>query len=133
MKIISAKGQNYLLPGLLNPFQQELYIHLIDWKWEHITREPGSVRGQAYDAILPESYADQFPTLYPSIVHALKAHLQHFPFRIHKYFNHMASSQAANLNLFLPVLQPQTPAPSSPTSNRTLRVSPSPNWIAAIA
>jgi len=29
------------LPGSLNPFQQKLYIHLINWKWRHITREPG--------------------------------------------------------------------------------------------
>lgn len=104
MKIIQVNGQEYRLPNLLNPFQQEIYIHLIHWKWEYITREPGSVRGQAYDAILPERYADQFPMLYPVIIPMLKKHLQTFPFRIHTYFNHMASSQAANLNLFLPLL-----------------------------
>lgn len=104
MKIVAFDGQEYRLPGLLNPFQQEMYIHLINWKWVHITREPGNVRGGSYDAILPERYADQFPILYPTILPALKSHLQNFPFRIHTYFNHMASSQAANLNLFLPIL-----------------------------
>jgi hypothetical protein len=35
---------------------------------------------------------------------ALQEHLLKYPFRIHTYFYHMASSQAANINLFLPVL-----------------------------
>ena len=105
MKTLTVKGQNYRLPNSLNAFQQELYIHLIDWKWEYITREAGTARGNFYDAVLPESYADQFPMLYPEIVPDFKAHLEKFPFRIHTFFNHMASSQAANLNLFLPVLR----------------------------
>jgi hypothetical protein len=105
MKVIEQNGQDYHLPNSLNTFQQSLYIHLIDWKWAHITREAGINRDTPYDAILPEQYADQYPMLYPDIIPVLKEHLQKFPFRIHKYFNHMASSQAANLNLFLPVLR----------------------------
>jgi hypothetical protein len=62
-------------------------------------------RGSVYDAILPPELADQFPMLYPSILPAVKEHLQKYPFRIHKYFNHVASSQAANINLFLPILR----------------------------
>lgn len=81
-----------------------MYPHLIEWKWKHITTEPGTALGHDYDAILPDSYADKFPMLYPPIVAAVKTHQQDFGFRTHKYFNHMASSQAANLNLFLPVL-----------------------------
>jgi hypothetical protein len=104
MKIFTVNGQDYRLPNSPNAFQKELYIHLINWKWEHITKEPGIDRGLEYDAILPESYADEFPMLYPDIVDSLKDHIEKFPFRIHKYFNHMASSQAANINLFLPVL-----------------------------
>ena len=42
--------------------------------------------------------------LYPAVRQRLHEHLARFPFRIHKYFNHMASSQTANFNLFLPVL-----------------------------
>ena len=104
MKVVTIAGNDYKLPNSLNTFQQEMYVHLIDWKWKNITREPGMDRGIAYDAILPDSYADQYPMLYPGIVSALKRHLQKYPFRIHKYFKHMASSQAANLNLFLPIL-----------------------------
>ena len=105
MKTITIDGQDYRLPSELNLFQQDLYVHLINWKWAHITREPGINLGTPYDAILPEQYADQIPVIFPEIVPVLKEHLQKFPFRIHKYFNHMASSQAANINLFLPVLR----------------------------
>ncbi len=104
MKVFAIDGQDYRLPGMLNPFQQEMYIHLINWKWEHVTREPGTDRGAVYDAVIPKPCAGWLPMLYPSIVPALRGHLQKYPFRIHKYFNHVASSQAANLNLFLPVL-----------------------------
>ncbi len=105
MKEFLINGQSYRLPERLNPFQQEMYVHLIDWKWAHITRQPGIDRGVIYDAVLPAKYAGQFPILYPGIVNTFKEHLQKYPFRIHLYFNHMASSQAANLNLFLPILQ----------------------------
>lgn len=105
MKIFSVNGKEYRLSGGLNPFQQEMQVHLIDWKWEHITHEPGMARGNMYDAILPEKFADQLPILYPNIVPMLREHLKIHPFRIHIFFNHMASSQAANINLFLPILQ----------------------------
>jgi hypothetical protein len=104
MKVIQIDGKEYHLSSPLNTFQQEMYVHLIDWKWAHITREPGFFRGKPHDAILPEAYAGQFPVLYPGIVDAVKRHLEKFPFRLQLYFNHMASSQAANLNLFLPIL-----------------------------
>ena len=104
MKTYTVDGQDYRLPGELNDFQLKMYVHLINWKWANITKEPGMDRGYEYDAILPDIYADQFPMLYPEIVSAVKVHHAKFPFRIHKYFNHMASSQAANINLFLPVL-----------------------------
>ncbi len=105
MKVFTVGGQDYRLPDILNPFQRELYIHLINWKWEHVTREPGIDRGSVYDTFIPEECADQLPMLYPGIVPVLEEHLQKYPFRIHKYFNHVASSQAANLNLFLPILR----------------------------
>lgn len=104
MKIFTIDGQDYRLPGMLNLFQQEMYVHLINWKWSHITCDPGKDRGVIYDAVLPTQYADQFRVLYPAIVSAFKEHHEKYHFRIHKYFNHMASSQAANLNLFLPIL-----------------------------
>jgi hypothetical protein len=104
MRIVRIDEQDYRLPNVLNAFQEEMYVHLINWKWQHITTEPGINRGIEYDAILPGSWADRMPMLYPDIVNALKDHLRDFPFQIHKHFNHMVSSQAANINLFLPVL-----------------------------
>lgn len=104
MKVFTIDGRDYKLPNALNYFQQQMYIHLIEWKWKHITTEPGKDDGIEYDAILPERYASEFRMLYPEIVPAVMEHLQRFPFRIHPYFNHMASSQAANINLFLPIL-----------------------------
>lgn len=111
MIMMTIDGRDYQLPGSLNDFQLGMYVHLINWKWQHITREPGTIRGYVYDAALPDSLRYEYPTLYPPIVDAVKQHQQRFPFNVHLYFNHMASSQAANLNLFLPILlHPQATA-----------------------
>jgi len=104
MKEFSVDGKKYRLPGALNPFQQEMYIHLIDWKWSHITKEPGHYGNVPYDAILPESVRDDFPVIYPEAVETLKRHHDNFSFKYHQHFNHVVSSQAANFNLFLPLL-----------------------------
>lgn len=98
-------GVKYHLPDHQTPFQRELYIHLINWKWQHITREPGVDRsGIPYDVILPDTHRDQLPFLYPAAVAAVRELQGQFPFRAHIYFNHMGSSQAAAFNLFLPIL-----------------------------
>ena len=104
MKVFTIGGVDYRLPDIQSPFRQALYVHLINWKWQHISREPGAEGDILYDAFLPEACQEQFPFIYPGIVPAVCEHLRLFPFRVHLYFNHMASSQAANLNLFLPIL-----------------------------
>ena len=108
MKEFTVNGKNYRMPNILNPFQEAIYVHLIDWKWKHITEEEGyyTHRGRKipYDAILPESVKKDFPVIYPEVVDALKQHHEKFYFKLHQHFNHMASSQAANANLFLPLL-----------------------------
>jgi len=104
MKVFTVNSKNYRLPNTLNPFQQEMYIHLINWKWGKITEEEGYYRRIPYDAILPESVRKDFPVIYPNVVNALKQHHERFYFKLHQHFNHMASSQAANVNLFLPLL-----------------------------
>lgn len=107
---------NYKLPTKLSDFQKEMYIHLINWKWKNITKEPGSYKRKdkkgnvltyEYDAILPESVREKYPIIYPEIVLPLKQHKSKFDFKLHEHFNHMASSQAANVNLFLPILLSQ--------------------------
>ena len=104
MKVLTIGGKDYRLPNSLNDFQRDMYVHLVNWKWEHITKEPGRDRGLEYDAILPDAYRDSYAVLHSSLREAVKAHKLEFPFRTHEYFNHMASSQAANINLFLPIL-----------------------------
>lgn len=104
MGLITVNGQAYRLTSSLNPFQLDMQVHLVEWKWKHITRAPGFHRGYPNDALLPAEVAAQFPALYPGIVDAFHRHRQNFPFRLHKFAHHMASSQMANLNLFLPIL-----------------------------
>lgn len=105
MKTFENEGNVYRLPNELNDFQIRLFIHLIKWKWENITTEPGRFKGEDYDAILPESVKKDLPHLYNQTIKDLFAeHLEIFPFKLHPHFFHMASSQAANINLFLPIL-----------------------------
>jgi len=107
---------NYKMPSSLNSFQQDLYIHLINWKWEHITKEPVSFKVKKKgeestyesDAIIPESKSGSFPTIYPPIKTHFINHQKKY-FTLHKHFHHMASSQAANINLFLPILYSKQP------------------------
>ena len=104
MKVFNLGEKDYKLPNALNPFQKDLYIHLINWKWLYITKDVGyyNWRGKEipYDAILPHNTKKDFPIIYPPVVDVVKKH----NFKLHIHFNHMASSQAANVNLFLPVL-----------------------------
>jgi hypothetical protein len=108
--IVERNGRKYRLSGNLNKFQIDLQIHLIDWKWEHITREAGMFKTRsgelvALDALLPASIPqDALPLLYPPIRDPFREHQEAFPFATHDFFHHMASSQAANANLFLPIL-----------------------------
>jgi hypothetical protein len=108
MKVLHVNGRDYRLPGNLSGFQEHLYIHLIDWKQKNITSEAGfnEYRGRRipYDAILPERMADELPLVYPPVRERLRQHHAMNPFRKHSFFNHMVSSQVANVNLFLPVL-----------------------------
>jgi hypothetical protein len=104
LKIFTENGINYRLPNGLSEFQYQMYIHLINWKWKYITTEPGYHGKQPYDAILPKSYKEQHYPLYPPIVEKFLSHQQIYPFKSHTFIGHMASSQAACANLFLPVL-----------------------------
>lgn len=118
MKTKTINGVEYKLPNTQNKFQEVMYVHLINWKWENVTKEVGlnKYKGELieYDAILPEAFRSNSPIIYKSIKTSLLDHNNKFPFKSHLYFNHMASSQAANINLFLPILL-------SPKANDILR------------
>ena len=96
----------YRLPSQLSDFQLGMYQHLIQWKWKHLGKEAGEYRGNQYDAIIPPSLMQNGmpPHLYPEIADTLQSHRKLNPFRWHLHSNHMASSQVAAINLFLPIL-----------------------------
>lgn len=93
-------GEDYYLPSQMNDFQRDLYIHLVNWKRAHHAEEPGCFKGQPYDLIFPDSVDDYF-----HIFPAIREKVQTLRFKKHKFFRHMASSQAACINLFVPMLQ----------------------------
>lgn len=108
MKVKEINGKEYKLPNQLNQFQKKMYVHLINWKWRNISEEPGNYkyRNQLIpcDAILPKTVIGKDPLIYPDVVNELDKHRRKYPFKNHKFFNHIASSQVANINLFLPIL-----------------------------
>lgn len=108
MKIFQTGGLEYRLPNELSDFQIQMYVHLINWKWAHLTRAPGFFRNTPYDALLPDEVKDQLLTLYGPIKERFLDHQQKFPFKSHQFLGHMASSQAACANLFLPLLKDPT-------------------------
>ncbi len=93
--------EKYALPEYLSDFQLGMFIHLIEWKWNNLTREKGNFRGRDYDSILPESLQQKWLPLYPAIVDEVRK----LDFKKHRHFGHMASSQVACLNLFFPLLR----------------------------
>ena len=78
MKIYTENEKNYHLPNNLSEFQRQMYIHLINWKWENITTKPGCHRDYPYDAIIPKAYKDTHYPLYPPIVEKFLAHQQKY-------------------------------------------------------
>lgn len=106
MPTIHIDGESFRIPGGLNDFQEKLYVHLIRWKRGHITSEPGMYGGRVYDTMLPESMVEELHPLHPAVRERFLQHQRDFPFKSHKFLgNHMASSQAACANLFLPLME----------------------------
>jgi hypothetical protein len=101
MMIHTRNDKVYNVPNGLSDFQLDLYIHLIDWKRNNLTPDPGNFRGIPYDAFLPEKDRGKLLTIHSSIRERVRNH----QFKHHKFIDHMASSQAACINLFVPLLQ----------------------------
>lgn len=94
----------FKIPNQLNEFQRNMYLHLCEWKSRNITPLPGSFGGNKYDVILPGNLQQKLPHLYDSIRGRFMEHQKNFPFKTHKFAGHMASSQIACANLFLPLM-----------------------------
>ena len=97
--------KTYFMSSNLNKFQEKLYKHLIDWKKEHLTTEPGSYRGHIYDYLFPNDEYEFSPVLYNPLHPELRS-LQSgkYKYKEHIMARHMASSQCACINLFMPIL-----------------------------
>jgi hypothetical protein len=90
----------------LNPFQKTLYAHL-EAKKDALGLTSGTHRGQPNKSFLAETFQDrpdQSPLIYEGVRAHLATHWRKNPFRVHQFFHHVASSQAANINLFVPIL-----------------------------
>lgn len=105
MKVVKENGKFYKLPSNLNKFQKKMYIRLINFKWEEISKKPGIYRNNEYDAFLPSDLINKNRILFEGIRKLYEGHKQEYDFKEHLFFNHVASSQAACINLFFPILQ----------------------------
>ena len=103
---------DYRMPKTLSGFQEQMYKHLIDWKQAHITNKPGQYAGRTYDAILPAELKGELPHLYDHVRQRFLDHQKTFHFKMHKFADHMASSQIACANLFLPIMEHPEDAPA---------------------
>lgn len=89
--------------------QKEIFSFLINYKNSHITKENGQYRGKIYDCLLPERYEKEaVPAMIyqgiGSIIEDIQAST--YKYKPHKFaYTHVASSQTACLNLFIPVLE----------------------------
>ena len=101
-------GKAYNMASGLNDFQKKLYMHLIDWKVEFLTDKPGFYKGHPYDYMFPEEYikANPLPPFIFSGIRDIILEMQKgdFAYKVHKMAYHMASSQTACINLFMPIL-----------------------------
>jgi hypothetical protein len=104
MRHHSHNGRVYRLANELTPFQFDMQVHLTNWKWEYLTRECGYYGQIPYDVILPDDFKTELHPIYRPIVARVQEHQRRLPFKLHEFVGHMASSQAACLNLFVPLL-----------------------------
>lgn len=89
-----------------------MYKHLIEYKWNVLKiKEPGQYAGRIYDAVLPDNLTSKLPHLYEPVLQRFRDHQKKFYFKTHKFADHMASSQIACANLFLPIMANPYDAP----------------------
>ena len=94
----------YKIPDQLSEFQRSMYLHLCEWKSRNISDQPGGFGEKMYDVILPGTMQQGLPHLYGPIRERFRDHQKKLTFKTHKFAGHMASSQIACANLFLPIM-----------------------------
>ena len=104
----------YKIPSGLNDFQEKMYKHLIRYKWDKLgikeagkwqnSRKPGTF--VEYDTMFPEALKkEHYPVYRPCLDLYKNGRNPSYKFKIHEMAVHMASSQVACFNLFVPLMQ----------------------------
>ena len=90
-------------------FQKCVYQYLTSYKEENITKECGTYKGEKRKEFLPESYwNEEVPAMLYSGIRETVKDIQKSEFRYKPHlfaFKHVASSQTACINLFVPILE----------------------------
>ncbi len=90
----------FKLPETLNLFQSVIYNTLVHYKHEKLKIfESGKVGDHEYDVVLPEEH--RLLNIFLDIREDVTKYLIDNGIRMHRFFNHLASSQAACFNLFM--------------------------------
>ena len=94
-----------------NIFRDRVYSYILKYKHEKITKAKGTFRGVESDYMLPDEFitGEYPPMLYEPIVPVIKEiQVSKFKYKPHVYSKrHIASSQTACINLFIPILESQ--------------------------
>lgn len=94
-----------------NIFRDRVYSYILKYKHEKITKAKGTFRGVESDYMLPDEFitGEYPPMLYEPIVPVIKEiQNSEYKYKPHIFSKiHIASSQTACINLFIPILESQ--------------------------
>ena len=94
-----------------NIFRDRVYSYILKYKHEKISKAKGTFRGVESDYMLPDEFitGEYPPMLYEPIVPVIKEiQNSEFKYKPHIFsYRHIASSQTACINLFIPILESQ--------------------------
>ena len=88
----------------MDDFKQRMYAHFLQWKSENARGETGLYAGKCNDLFFQQRDDFRYRHIYLPIQERLLRHRADYPFKFHRYVSHIASSQVACFNLFLPML-----------------------------
>ena len=94
-----------------NEFRNRIYSYLLDYKFKNITKQKGAFKFVESDYFLPDSIASrEFPAMMYKPITPVVREIQNseFKYKPHIFsYRHIASSQTACINLFIPILESQ--------------------------
>ena len=91
-----------------NDFKNRIYANLVKYKNEHITTDCGSYMGRKQEEFLPKVYWNDTPAMLYEGIKATVEDIQKsdYKYKPHLFASkHVASSQTACVNLFVPILE----------------------------